>query len=463
MADIHREYDTNRPTAGYQMGGGRRHMFITSKGVVWISQRHEGNIAFYAGYNGDTLPYRGGATSSPFNGQITCDSEYSLFCDEKDNVHIVYAKYQGSSSDGRTDKATIMYRHGLLNTDHTAITWGPEVAQPGGYDYWHAPDIVAHWHTDNTIKVHMAWNYNWAGDNRHITVYHRLSVPVDSTASATSEQYVFLHDVGGAQTFVGRVNIELRHNGSGKVPESVNGVRQPDLFFTWTSSAVQHYARVNWSSGNTWAVAVSSLVVDTAYGAVHSPSAYGGLYEHHRWARILYDPTQQRVIIMGFFANGSFSYQGVRLWEAPLTGSFSLLYDGGNWAASAGLGLLSADVTLDTNGDLFAVGSVGGAQWYSDVGSKKWLRPRNSTTRTLTDQETFHPGVGDTVGAHANLLQYPQSEHQVTYRVSANAPWYWRTSRGSLFTFHVAAGVSQRRARFVMVDGAWIPAQPKLL
>lgn len=432
--------------------GSRRHLGITSKGAILYAFRQQGNLIFWASApsnNGDTIDVQ----LSSFAGSITHGGDMSFFIDEVDNVHLAYAKYVNGAQDGRTIQNPIIYRHGVLNSTHTAITWGPEVQIVSG-DYWHCPDVVAHVE-NGKIQVHVVFNYNWSGDNRHITVYNRLLVNINDVNTSTIQATTFIHDVTGAQTYHGRVNIELRHGGDGKTPQLVNGVRTPDLFITWTSSNVLHYAKLAYSGGSWGAAQV--IVLDGNWGC--TPSAPGsfmmGLYEHHRWLKILYDPVSQQVIVVGWVQNGNFAQQSLVIWELPV-GSMTrnVAWGFGNWTANNALPcMISGTATLAPDGNVHMIGNTG---WYDTVGWGTIARPKGSLTRTYTFEGTVHSG-NDSSGCQATMLQYPQGEHHMMYRYPNGYSWYWRNNRCADWTFVTGTGWARRPTFAKRTDGNWVP------
>lgn len=406
--------------------GGNKHAYITSKGVIYVTYKSpNGGIAFWRSMdNGDTWIYNGEVCV----GTVTCAAEYSIFCDEKDNVHVAYAEWAGASSDGRTDKTTIKYFHGVHNADHSGHYWSAGVVL-SGYDYYHCPDVVAHEH-NGQIRAHIMFNYNWAGNNRHITVYARVLTNSGDSVNHTLEQAAtFVHDVNGAQTYPGKVSVELRHNGDGKTPQLVNGVRTPDIIYTFTSSNVLHYGRIRWDGGNSWVS--SELFNDTYWGNVPSDPSYtyyGGLYEHHRWFKTLYSPRDNKCIGVGWSGRPGFAEQALTLYEWPIGSSTRdvLTTLGVAWPSVSPSGIVSGSATLDPEGNIFMYGTV---TWASAQGMARITRPKGSLTRTFVEHTVIDTAEPTTDGARPIILPYPQGEQHIFPMRSSNALIHWRTSR----------------------------------
>lgn len=442
--------------------GGKKHLAITSKGVIWFGMRHNGNLRLYAGASMTDPAYQAG-DSGIANGVLTCAGEWSMVIDDLDNVHITYAKYAGASSDGRTDKASIMYRHGVLSASHTGITWSAEVAVTG-YDYWHSPDVVAHY-INGQIYAHVITAYNWAGDNRTIIHYWRCRTNSGDSVNHVAETSVFIHDVSGSQVFVPKPSIELRHDGDGKraYKNPSTGLLEPDLFVTWTAFQDTYAARIPWT-GSAWGTA-QVWVVNPDWANTTLGGGYGGLYEHHRWTKMLYSRRDDRMIIVGWMALASVSRQAMLLFEIAARGATTQLV-GMAFQGTAGTGpnmdwgldsaaeaAVSCCATLDPQDNIEMFGSMNnyGAAWYSLTARRKILRPKGSNLRTVDVKETVFDG--NVNGVHADILPYPPGgEHHTLMNHGNTWMYYWRNNRGCNFV-HTGTVVGRRPKYRMHADG----------
>lgn len=450
--DFHKVYGT----AEYlDTGDGtKRHIGITSKGVLLYAYRLGGNITFrYSTSNGDTV-----SDLSTISGVLTHGGDMSFFIDELDGVHLVYAKYVAGGNDGRTIANPIIYRYGVLNAAHTGITWTGEV-QIVGADYWHCPDVVAHKMPNGTnVKAHVFFNYNWSGDNRHILVYSRINIASPGTTGTPTIDYTgFILDNTGNQVYHGRISCELRHAGDGKRVQVVNGQPKPDIFFTATHGGAQHVGKMPWNAtANSWDGAQVKNVIPGGGNVPSAPGTYMmGLYEHHRWARVLYDPVTSRVILVGWIATPSFSYQGLECHEAPadaITGTWNG-WSAGNWSTNNALpAMISGTAALAPDGNLHLIGNTA---WFGTCGWGVINRPRGSTARSYTFKEDVQYNQ-DGNGVHAMMLQYPQGEHHMIYRGPNNWSYYWRNNRAAAWV-HDGSALNRRPTFLKRSDGNWVP------
>jgi hypothetical protein len=442
--------------------GQRRHMFITSKGVLWYVriQWNTGLKFFCSTNNGDTW-----TLIHTIGWMPTTSTDFSIFCDELDNIHLVFAHYAGSN-DGRTYNATMYYAHGVLNATHTAITFASVYALPGSADMWHCPDLVAHEH-NGKIRVHIFHNYNWSGDNRHIVFYNRIVVNINDVSTApTHEAQVFTHDAVGVQTYPGKVSCELRHNGNGKTPQSVNGVRTPDVIYSYTSSNTLHFGRIAWAGGNTWTAPAQQFQLDTVWGNRPSTSELannGGLNEHHRWITTLYSARDNQCIVFGWAmqAPGN-NNQLLGCWEVAIGASarnVGVGVTGAQWDGSNPYNaMISGAATLDPDGNIFMVGQT---HWNAYIGYARVIRPKSSLARTWSEYTHVDgdASVPSSTGCRAVLLPYPQGEQHALVMRSNNIPIHWRTNKTCNWVVDGSNGW-QRRPKFRKnTDGNWVPVQ----
>lgn len=452
-------YQYLREAQQWTQGGNNRHLFITSKGILFATFRdnYAGINFMRSADNGQTWQDVGTIAG----GSITCQAEYSVFCDEMDQIHVVYARYQGASGDGRYDKATIIYRHAYMNTDHSAFYWSVEVSVTG-YDYWHCPDVVAHEH-NGQIRAHIVCAYSWAGDNRHILCYSRYIININDSANHVLEAQQFTHDTVGSQTFPGRPSIELRNSGDGKTQEVVNGNKQPDVAIAYTHNTQLHYARYIWVGGNTWNLNVVKFVDDSGdQPSVSNTSTYGGLYEHHRWTKLLYDRRDQRWIIIGWHMHVPSSYQALHIFELNHNNDILIAYSiSGNWSANPNVAItmIGGQATLLHNSDVYCWGNT---HWYSGTGEFVVSRPRGSNTRTQKVWNTQDGNDTSGNGARASVLPYPQGQiHTMNWR-NDHRPIHYR---GDRWNDYVNVGGSLvRKPKFrKRSDGLWVPCASKIM
>lgn len=451
MVDLH----TNFATADNYIAtgeGGKRHMGITSKGVLWFGHRQTGNLVFYSAPSMNTLTVKSGS-SGIANGVLTCAGEWSMFIDETDAIHVVYAKYAGAAGDTRTDKASIIYRHGTFNSTHTAITWSAEMAITG-YDYWHSPDVVAHEH-NGQIRAHICCSYNWSGDNRVIVYYYRVLLNKNDPVNHVGEEGQYLFDATASQAYISKTCIELRHNGDGKTPQLVNGVRTPDVFIIYNHTGNLQHVRKAWTSGNTWTL--SNQFQLSIYGNCTSNGVgnYGGLYEHHRWQRALYSARDSRLCVVGWIAPGSFADQRLGLFEIVPGNTFTSLDrpDMVVWTGGAQAAFISGTAAMMPDGNIEVLGCGYNDPWYNQVVRAQILRPKSSSTRTLTGAELVHAGGFDGNGAHVDTLSHPPGgENHVVYRHPNTWMYYWRNNRGCNYV-HTGTAVARRPKYRMHSDG----------
>lgn len=459
MVDTHQVVDGNPSNWVSTAHGGNKHVVITSKGVLYAAVHHSGTagITLYGSTdNGATWVYHGAIAG----GSIIGGGVFSVYLDEYDIFHMVYAKWAGASGDGRSDKSQIMYRYGMLNASHSGFAaWSGELGL-SSVDYWNTPDLIAHRHSDGHIRVHVAFSYSWSGNARHIICYTRVKFDFN-TGGIGVEHQSYTVDTVNSQTYYGKPSIEFRHNGNGKTVQQINGLADPTIFISFTHNAQIWYAQYNWTGGNNWGLYTAMAVNGTA-NIPSDPSAgatHGGVYEHHRWIKTLYDPRDKRFIIIGWVAVAGFSWQGLQLFEFLTTSTSPQVATSleGNWAANPRTnGILSGTATLDVDGNLHLLGNNAYVDpWYWYAARARILRPKGSNVRTLTDFENIHAGLSSR-GARAFTLQYPQGEHHDFYPYSNEVLYHWGNNRGCDY-IHTGGSLVRRPTYLKRADGYWVP------
>lgn len=449
MVDVHSNFATCDSYIGTG-DGGKRHFAFTSKGYLWFGHRQGGNLLLFCASPLGALSVQAG-DSGIANGVLTCAGEWSMFIDETDAIHITYAKYAGASSDGRTDKATIMYRHGVLSASHTGITWSAELSVTG-YDYWHSPDVVAHEH-NGQIRAHVVCGYNWAGDNRVLIFYQRILINKNDSVNHVVETSFSIHDTTSSQAFCSKPSIELRHSGDGKTPQLVAGVRTPDIFISYTISSSMWFCRLRWSTPNTWNIQNQFSL--STWGNLSSPTAaYGGLYEHHRWQRTLYSARDSRICVIGWVCPATFASQHLALWEVtPGQNTLAVGVALINWTGSTQVAYISGTAAILPDGNIDVIGNGANDPWHNQVIRAQITRPKGSNTRTISGAELVHSGAWDGNGAHADMHHCPPGgENHVVYRTPDTWMWYWRNNRGCNWV-HTGSGVARRPKYRMHADG----------
>lgn len=470
MTDVHQYVDGNAGKQYWSFGdGGRKHSFITSKGVMFATCLDSAaGVAFYRSTNnGTTWQY----VFSLNQGQVTSGSSYSVYCDEYDNLHFIFAHYFGAASDGRTDKTHIQYRHTYMLSDGVnTAAWSPEFTLTG-YDFYGCPDVTAHGH-NGQIRVHFALHYNWAGDNRHITYYGRAIININDNANHVWETngLIAIHDVVGAQQWFGKVSIEHAHRGDGK---GCYNNSPPSIYLSWTSSGLLHFAQYNWTGGNNWGLATVKVIDNTVGNNASSPATYGGLRENHRWSKTLFCPLTNRSIVCGWFMSPNQGYQAFHLYEMSLDTVVRVAVNpgNGNWTTNMNnvFTMLSGSAHLEPNGNLFLFGKT---HWGSGTGYGRIRRPRyaspagdgygGNASRTISDWQTIDV-TGQEAGAWpvgSDGLCYPQGEHNIFYKRSDNGLLHWRTSRGGQMV-NVGGTWGERAKQIKKSSGHWVPVASK--
>lgn len=430
-------------------GGAARHWDVAPDGTIWVGYRKQGNFAlYYSKDGGQTFTWT--STSQTFNGQVTHGGDFSIFIDIDGYMHVAYTKYNAGGNDGRTIQNQIMYRRGTPTGGGTGWSWSAELLI-AGQDYWHCPQVVAHrWGTG--WLAHYAFNYNWAGDNRTILYYGQVGIT--SGGALTNQNNLYLHDVSGAQTYHGHVSMTFRHNGDGKTVQMVNGSEQPDIYFSWTSSNAIHWGRLPYASG-AWGNFRFSW--DPNWGRVQSSSPYmEGLYQHHRWARCIWDAARNQYLVVGVFSNASVSVQETILWEIDGNGPATSAQNQGILRAQ-GFGqtsnhFWSGDAALLPDGNLEICGHNGWAPPNTNLSRAIIKRPvSTATARTIEGLEVIEYGHTE---AQVSMLSHPSARVLAVWNRGGQS---FLADR-ALGNINVHSGGSLRLAtRYIYNGSAWIP------
>jgi hypothetical protein len=316
-------------------------------------QRKNGNAPiYYSTNNGETWFF----WSQFLPNMILCGTEIAMAIDAYDNMHLVYSKWDTSgTNDGRSHRGQICYRR-LTPNGATDWTVGAEQVI-SSIDYWHCPSIVTHAWDDNgtgDVAVHMAWSYNWSGNNRQIVIYHRILWTAAGVMTHQANQQ-FIADSTGQGITPTYPTIQYRHNGTGKHPKRVDGVETPDVWigFTWGTTTRLGYLNYN-TTTHTWDSPIHELV-DGTYHQWHGPSPLGNvLYEHHRWHQLLYDAAGDTIVFLNQGANSNISVQTFLVYErSPDSPGSWTTWDLGSQT------LYSGSACMLPNGDVDIIGVTG--------------------------------------------------------------------------------------------------------
>lgn len=429
-------------------GGASRHIDRAPDGTLWQGYRLVGNFNLFYSKDGG-VSWTWTSSSQTFNGIITHADDFSFFIDLDGFMHVTYCKYVGGGGDGRTTANSVIYRRGTPINNGTAWSWSGEVLITG-VDYWHCPQVVAH-RQGSGWKVHTLTAYNWT-DNRTIVHYCRFNVT--SAGAITTDVSTFLHDSPGAQTYHSHPSLEFRHNGDGKTVQQIGGVEQPDLFMCWTSSNVLHWGKLSYIGNDNWGnFSYTYSNPTTGWGRVQASTPFmEGLYQHHRWARMLYDAVTHRYMFVGMLSNSAVTVQYLfcEEWNADAPNHFGSP-SGASYAAGSPY-FYSGDACLLPNGDVEVVGVDiwnPGASRLSRVLVK---RPLGSNTRTLAEHEVVESSGHSEPSV--SFLQYPQGASVFTFNKGGTV---YRARRSLSNLFMLVGGQVKNVMRYRNVGGNPVP------
>jgi hypothetical protein len=433
-------------------GGGARHLDVAPDGTLWRAYRLAGNMNFFYSKDGGKS-WTWTSTSTTFNGQITHAGDFSLFIDQDGYMHVAYARYNAGGNDGRTIQNAVIYRRGTPTGGGTGWSWSGEVAITG-QDFWHCPQVVAH-REGTGWKVHTLTAYNWAGDNRSILHYCRFNVT--AAGAITMDTSTFLHDSPGSTVYHSHPSLEFRHNGDGKTPQVIGGAAKPDLFMCWTSSNVLHWGKLSYLGGGNWGnFSYTYSNPSTGVGRVQASSPYmEGLYQHHRWAKMLYDATTQRYMFVGMLSNAAVTAQYLfcEEWDANAAnhfGSYQAGYSGTSPYFYSGNAALLPDGNVEVCGvDVWSPPN-------SRLARVMVRRPAGSNTRTLLDHQVVESGGHS--DPNVSMLHYPKGSVQLLFNRGGNV---YGAQRSLSNLWMNVGGVAKNVIRYRNVGGTPVPVTIK--